>query len=161
MAKNSNCIEKFLSELTDIYVYDSKDCNMPIPFGVANLVSMRFALPATPLLHISIDSDNNEVSALPQSMKAEYQSQQTASGVIYSHTVAADVEQGFDNVRNVANAYKHENCYVVLRDVNANNYLLYTLPNTFLIDEKQGKSTEHTCRISISLKSMSGYIDID
>lgn len=161
MAKNSNCIEKFLSELTDIFVYDNKACKVPIPFGVANLVSMKVTLPATPLLHIAADGDAHEVSALPNTMKAEYQTQQTATGVIYTHSIAVDIEQGFDNVRNVSNAYKHGDCYVVLRDVNANSYLLYTLPNTFVMDETQGKSSEHTCKLKISLNSMSGYIDID
>ena len=159
MKLSNNCREKFLEGVTDIYIYRSSEVQLPVPFNVAQILSMSVGKFGTAVLHIAT-SDEAYVEA--ESITAKTTLTESGNGTLYTFNISVSVENGQDNVCEAVKTLRRTDCIVVLQVQGGTRYLVNTLPNTFSFKSTDSKSrNEDTRELSISAKAISDFIRLE
>ena len=156
---SNNCSEKFLSGVTDVYVYPPSEAQLPIPFSVAQVLSMSGKF-GTAVLHIATEGEVADVMA--ETITAKSTHAESGNGTLYTFSISGSVENGQDNVREAVKTLRKTDNFVVLKTQGGTRYLVNTLPNTFLFRSTDSKSSTDDARdFSISAKAMSDFILVE
>ena len=156
---SNNCSEKFLSGVTDVYVYPPSEAQLPIPFNVGQILSMSSKF-GTAVLHIATESEVADVMA--ETITAKSTHAESGNGTLYTFNISGSVENGQDNVREAVKTLRKTDYFVVLKTQGGKRYLVNTLPNTFLFRSTDSKSsTDDTRDFAISAKAMSDFILVE
>lgn len=154
------CRESYLDGVTDAYVYPMTGSTLPVPFSVAQILSMNGCAFPTALLHVTTTGDENTIDA--DSITAKTSVDIGGNGMVFTFEITATVTDGSnDNIREACKAMRDKDCVIVLRKNDDSLYLCYSLPGTFLMKptESISQTTEqHT--VTISAKSLSSFIPI-
>ena len=157
---SNNCSEKFLSGVTDVYVYPPSEAQLPIPFNVAQILSMSGVKLGTAVLHIATAGEVADVMA--ETITAKSTHAESGNGTLYTFSISGSVENGQDNVREAVKTLRKTDYFVVLKTQGGKRYLVNTLPNTFLLRSMDSKSSTDDARdFSISAKAMSDFILVE
>ena len=156
---SNNCSEKFLSGVTDVYVYPPSEAQLPIPFNVGQILSMSSKF-GTAVLHIATESEVADVMA--ETITAKSTHAESGNGTLYTFNISGSVENGQDNVREAVKTLRKTDYFVVLKTQGGTRYLVNTLPNTFLFRSTDSKSSTDDARdFAISAKAMSDFILVE
>ena len=156
---SNNCSEKFLSGVTDVYVYPPSEAQLPIPFNVGQILSMSSKF-GTAVLHIATESEVADVMA--ETITAKSTHAESGNGTLYTFNISGSVENGQDNVREAVKTLRKTDYFVVLKTQGGKRYLVNTLPNTFLFRSTDSKSSTDDARdFAISAKAMSDFILVE
>lgn len=159
MNLSNNCSEKFLSGVTDVYVYPPSEAQLPIPFSVAQVLSMSGKF-GTEVLHIATAGEVADVMA--ETITAKSTHAESGNGTLYTFSISGSVETGQDNVREAVKTLRKTDYFVVLKTQGGTRYLVNTLPNTFSFRSTDSKSSTDDARdFSISAKAMSDFILVE
>jgi hypothetical protein len=160
MVLPQKCKEQFLDGVTDAYVYAMDTSIVPVPFSVAQILSINNCVFSSALLHITTTGDESGLDA--DDITAKTSVDLGGNGMVFAFEVSATVSDGNnDNVREACKAMRSMDCLVVLCKADGTLYLCYTLPGTFSIkppDSITQSAEQHT--LTISLKSLSAFIPI-
>lgn len=160
MNLSNNCSEKFLSGVTDVYVYTPSEAQLPIPFSVGQILSMSGVKFGTAVLHIAVAGDVADVMA--ETITAKSTHVESGNGTLYTFNISGSVENGQDNVREAVKTLRKTDYFVVLKTQGGTRYLVNTLPNTFLFRSTDSKSSTDDARdFVISAKAMSDFILVE
>ena len=152
--------EKFLSGITDVYIYSTAEVQLPTPFNVAQILSMSGGKFGTAILHISTSGEVSDVIA--ETITAKSTHAESGNGTLYTFSISGSVENGQDNVREAVKTLRKTDYFVVLKTQGGTRYLVNTLPNTFLFRSTDSKSSTDDARdFSISAKAMSDFILVE
>ena len=156
---SNNCSEKFLSGVTDVYVYPPSEAQLPIPFNVGQILSMSSKF-GTAVLHIATAGEVADVMA--ETITAKSTHAESGNGTLYTFNISGSVENGQDNVREAVKTLRKTDYFVVLKTQGGTRYLVNTLPNTFLFRSTDSKSSTDDARdFAISAKAMSDFILVE
>lgn len=154
------CKEQFLDGVVDAYVYTMDASTVPVPFSVAQILSINSCVFPSVLLHVTTTGNESGLDA--DSITAKTSVDIGGNGTIFTFELSATISDGNnDNVREACKATQGKDCLVVLRKADDTLYLCYTLPGTFTIkptDSITQSVEQHT--LTISLKSLSAFIPI-
>ena len=160
MVLSQKCKEQFLDGVTDAYVYAMDTSIVPVPFSVAQILSINNCVFSSALLHITTTGDESGLDA--DSITAKTSVDIGGNGMLFTFEVSATISDGNnDNVREACKDMRGKDCLMVLRKMDSTLYLCYTLPGTFTIkptDSITESVEQHT--MTISLKSLSAFIPI-
>ena len=157
---SNNCGEKFLSGVTDVYVYPPSEAQLPIPFNVGQILSMSGVKFGTAVLHISTSGEDSEVMA--ETITAKSTHAESGNGTLYTFNIIGSVENGQDNVREAVKTLRKTDYFMVLQTQGGTRHLVNTLPNTFSFRSTDSKSSTDDARdFSISAKAMSDFILVE
>lgn len=160
MVSFDNCKEFFLEGITDVYIYPTKSCSIPVPFSVAQVLNINNCSFTDALLHIATQ-DGSPVVA--ETLTAKSTISKIGSQTMFSLEISATITDGKENVRETQRkiAIEEEDCYIVIRREDGQLYLCYTLPNTFSFNATTNVSqTEEQMSLTTSCKSLSDFIPI-
>lgn len=153
-----SCKEIFLEGFTDVYFYPIKGSTLPMPFSIANITSMNNCTFANCPLHLVTGKDDFVVCS---SITAKISSDIGGNGTVYAIELAASVESGYENVREVLKSISTEDYYIVLRNGDGTLQMFYTLPNTFMAKpSNQLTQSDDAPAITVTAKAMSDMIPI-
>ena len=157
---SNNCSEKFLSGVTDVYVYPPSEAQLPIPFNVGQILSMSGAKFGTAVLHIATAGEVSDVMA--ETITAKSTHEESGNGTLYTFSISGSVENGQDNVREAVKTLRKTDYFVVLQTQDGTRHLVNTLPNTFSFRSTDSKSSTEDARdFVISAKAMSDFILVE
>lgn len=157
---SNNCSEKFLSGVTDVYIYPTAEVQLPIPFNVAQILSMSGGKFGTAILHIATSVEDCNVVA--ESITAKSTLTESGNGTLYTFNISGSVENGQDNVCEAVKTLRKTDYFVVLQAQGGTRYLVNTLPNTFSFRSTDSKSpTDDAREFAISAKAMSDFIRLE
>lgn len=160
MVLPDNCKEFFLEEITDAYIYPTKNSSIPVPFNVAQILNINNCSFPDALLHIAT---RDGVPAVAETLTAKSTCSKVGSGSVFSLEISATIIEGKQNVRETQRkiAIEKDSYYIVLYREDGQVYLCYTLPNTFSFKTTTSISqNEEQMSLTISCKSMSDFIPI-
>lgn len=156
---SNNCSEKFLSGVTDVLIYPTSEAQLPIPFSVAQILSMSGTF-GNAVLHIASAGEGADVMA--ETITAKSTHAESGNGTLYTFSISGSVENGQDNVREAVKTLRKTDYFVVLKTQGGTRYLVNTLPNTFSFRSTDSKSSTDDARdFSISAKAMSDFILVE
>lgn len=156
---NENCNEIFLESVTDVFVHPMDGSNIPIPFNVAQILSIDKCSLADSVLHIAISGDD---CLIADSITAKATPSSSGSLPVYTFEISASLDVGNNkNAREADKTFRGKDFLVVLRKEDGTSYLCYTLPNTFAFQTSANVTQSDESRsITISLKALSDFIPI-
>ncbi len=153
-----SCKELFLDGFTDVYFYPATGSKLPMPFCIANITSMNDCTFANAMLHLAVGKEDFVTC---DSITAKLSSDIGGNGTVYALELAASVQEGYNNVREVLGSLATANCYIVLRTAEGTYQLFYTLPNSFLVKpSNQMTQSSSAPTITVTAKAMSDLIPI-
>lgn len=155
-----NCKEIFLEGITDAYIYPMANAVLPVPFAVAQILSMNNCKFGDALLHIATAGETYVVA---DTLSAKSTPVRNGNGTVFSLEISATITEGKENVRETQRkiAIEGDDFYVVLKREDGTHYLCYTLPGTFAFNASTSATqTSEQVSLTISMKSMSDFIPI-
>lgn len=155
-----NCKEIFLEGITDAYIYSSVNAVLPVPFAVAQILSMNNCKFGDALLHIATAGETYVVA---DTLSAKSTPARNGNGTVFSLEISATITEGKENVRETQRkiAIDGDDYYVVLKREDGTFYLCYSLPSTFAFNANTSTTqTSEQVSLTISMKSMSDFIPI-
>lgn len=160
MITTDKCKEFYLDGVTDAYVYPAEKCVVPVPFNVAQILSLNNCRFDGLLLRIDT-AGNSDATA--EKLTAKSSSAKIGNNTVFSFEISAT---GIEEVENLYEIQKkisldNKNCYVVLKKKNGNLFLCYSLPGTFsfrLNTELAQDSEKGT--LTITTSALSNFIPI-
>lgn len=154
---SNNCSEKYLSGITDVYIYPTDEVKLPAPFNVAQILSMSTYTFGTAILHITTSGEVSGVIA--ETLTAKSTITESGNGILYTFNISGSVENGQYNVFEAVKLLRKADYLVVLHTQGGTRYLVNTLPNTFSFRSTDSKSSTDDAReLAISAKAMSDFI---
>lgn len=152
----NNCREKFLEGVTDVYIYPTSAVKLPIPFNVAQIMSMSGGEFGDNVLHISTSGEDYVVA---ESITAKTTLTESGNGTLYTFNISGSVENGQEIVCEAVKTLRRTDYFLVLQTQGGTRYLVNTLPNTFSFRSTDSKSLNEDSRdFTISAKAMSDFI---
>lgn len=155
-----NCKEVFLEGITDAYIYPTVNAVLPVPFAVAQILSVNNCRLGDALLHIATAGETYVVA---DTLTAKSTPARSGNGTVFSLEISATITEGKENVRETQRkiAIEGDDYYVVLKREDGTLYLCYTLPGTFAFNASTSATqTSEQISLTISMKSMSDFIPI-
>lgn len=148
-----NCTEKFLENVTDVYVYASSDLSIPLPFSIPNIKELTFPSLPSALLHLS-KSASDGVECTSITIK------ENASVSAFPHrreqAVSAVIEQDTTRVRDAYSNIVGKDCFVVFVNECNEKFFIYSLPATFGIEYNE--TVENSLSLEMKMQSLSSFI---
>ena len=133
----NKCKELFLEGITDVMFYPKEECVIPVPFMVAQVLSIyNCSLPTEPTLRLATSGDNY---VIVDNLTVKMTLAKQGNGTIYTYNISANVANGGENVVEAYRNMRDKEYLVVLRKMDGSLHLCYTLPNTF----GMGSSTDN------------------
>ena len=134
----NKCTELFLEGITDVMFYPKEECVIPVPFMVAQVLSIyNCSLPAEPTLRLATSGEHY---VIVDNLTVKMTLAKQGNGTIYTYNISANVVNGGKNVVEAYRNMRDNEYLVVLRKTDGSLHLCYTLPNTFGI----GGSTDNS-----------------
>ena len=134
----NKCKELFLEGITDVMFYPKEECVIPVPFMVAQVLSIyNCSLPPEPTLRLATSGDNY---VIVDNLTVKMTLAKQGNGTIYTYNISANVANGGENVVEAYRNMRDKDYLVVLRNIDGSLHLCYTLPNTF----GMGSSTDNS-----------------
>lgn len=155
----NSCLETFLEGVAEVFVYPVENCNIPVPFCVAQILELKNCRFTIPVLHLAL-VEGLDANVIASSLTAKVTPAIEGSGTIYSFDISAAVESGSDNVRDIYKVMEKKDYNVVLRLTDGTLRLCYALPNTFRLSHPLSLEDNAQRNISITLKSRSEFIPV-
>ena len=125
----NKCKELFLEGITDVMFYPKEECVIPVPFMVAQVLSIyNCSLPAEPTLRLATSGENY---VIVDNLTVKMTLAKQGNGTIYTYTISANVANGGENVVEAYRNMRDKDYLVVLRKMDGSLHLCYTMPNTF------------------------------
>ena len=153
------CREKFLEGVTDVYIYPTAAVKSPIPFNVAQIISMSSDEFGDNVLHIAT---SGEAYVVAESITAKTTLMESGNGTLYTFNISGSVENGQENVCEAVKTLRRTDYFLVLQTQGGTRYLVNTLPNTFSFRSTDSKSLNEDSRdFTISAKAMSDFIRLE
>lgn len=157
---SNNCSEKFLSGITDVYIYPTTEVKLPVPFNVAQILSMSGGEFGTAILHITTSGEVSGVIA--ETITAKSTISESGNGILYTFNISGSVEDGQCNVFEAVKLLRKADYFIVLQTQGGTRHLINTLPNTFSFRSTDSKSSTDDAReLTISAKAMSDFIQLE
>lgn len=166
----NSCQELFLNDITDVYVYLAEDCKFSLPFNVPFQASLsNVVLPSENkcLLHITANEalynklvveSASPICCTQGSISVKQTHALSGRITIFTYDVETTVEQGISSLKACIRSMNAADNIVIIKIIDGNMYLLYTLPNTFriMVSDTDMKSAN----AKINTKAMSDYIPL-
>ena len=134
----NKCKELFLEGITDVMFYEKEECDIPVPFSMAQVLYINNCkLPAEPTLRLATSGENY---VIVENLTVKMTLAKQGNGTIYTYNISANVVNGGENVVEAYRNMRDKDYLVVLRKTDGSLQLCYTLPNTFGI----GNSTDNS-----------------
>ena len=125
----NKCTELFLEGITDVMFYPKEECVIPVPFMVAQVLSIyNCKLPAEPTLRLATSGEHY---VIVDNLTVKMTLAKQGNGTIYTYNISANVANGGENVAEAYRNMRDKDYLVVLRKTDGSLQLCYTLPNTF------------------------------
>lgn len=159
MNLSNNCQEKFLEGVIDVYIYSIAEVKLPIPFNVAQIMSMSVYTFGYDVLHIAT---SGEAYVVAESITAKTTLTESGNGTLYTFNISGSVENGQNYVCEAVKTLRRTDYFIVLKTQGGTRYLVNTLPNTFSFRSTDSKSLNEDSRdFTISAKAMSDFIRLE
>lgn len=156
---SNNCSEKYLSGITDVYIYPTTEVQLPVPFNVAQILSMSGGKFGTAILHIAT---SGEAGVIAETITAKSTLTESGNGTLYTFNISGSVEDGQSNVFEAVKSLRKADYFIVLQTQGGTRHLVNTLPNTFSFRSTDSKSsTDDVRELAISAKAMSDFIRLE
>ena len=134
----NKCKELFLEGITDVMFYPKEECVIPVPFMVAQVLSIyNCSLPPEPTLRLATSGEHY---VIVDNLTVKMTLAKQGNGTIYTYNISANVANGGENVVEACRNMREKDYLVVLRKMDGSLHLCYTMPNTFGI----GGSTDNS-----------------
>ena len=134
----NKCKELFLEGITDVMFYPKEECVIPVPFMVAQVLSIyNCSLPAEPTLRLATSGEHY---VIVDNLTVKMTLAKQGNGTIYTYNISANVANGGENVVKAYRNMRDKDYLVVLRKMDGSLHLCYTMPNQYGI----GRSTDNS-----------------
>jgi len=155
----NDCKENLLEDIVEVSFYLASHVNCNVPFGVPGVNEMAATISGNPVLTLSVTA-SNDTDAVMETPSLKVSEKREAAGLVRSHDLQINVEQGFDAAKQAADALSGEDIAAVLKDYEGNRYIIHALPNSTLYSYEDGRGSSHTGRIKFTAQSLSHLVKL-
>ena len=155
----NDCKEILLEDIVEVSFYLASNVSCSVPFGVPGVDDMSVSISGNPVLTISV-TGGDDVDAVMETPSLKVSEKREATGLVRSHDLQINVEQGFDAVKQAADGLSGADIAAVLKDYDGNRYMLHALPNTSLYSYEDGRGSLHTGKVRFTAQSLSHLVKI-
>ena len=155
----NDCKEILLEDIVEVSFYLASNVSCSVPFGVPGVDDMSVSISGNPVLTISV-TGGDDVDAVMETPSLKVSEKREATGLVRSHDLQINVEQGFDAVKQAADGLSGADIAAVLKDYDGNRYMIHALPNTSLYSYEDGRGSLHTGKVRFTAQSLSHLVKI-
>lgn len=155
----NDCKEILLEDIVEVSFYLASNVSCSVPFGVPGVDDMSASISGNPVLTISV-TGGDDVDAVMETPSLKVSEKREATGLVRSHDLQINVEQGFDAVKQAADGLSGADIAAVLKDYDGNRYMIHALPNTSLCSYEDGRGSSHTGKVRFTAQSLSHLVKI-
>lgn len=155
----NDCKEILLEDIVEVSFYLASNVSCSVPFGVPGVDDMSATISGNPVLTISV-TGGDDVDAVMETPSLKVSEKREATGLVRSHDLQINVEQGFDAVKQAADGLSGADIAAVLKDYDGNRYMIHALPNTSLYSYEDGRGSLHTGKVRFTAQSLSHLVKI-
>lgn len=165
------CQEVFMQEIVRIDFMPTNELVVSIPSGVPNLTQASVTLANSvaitddglkdkSFLSLNLTGDSTVDAEMQPSLTHKVTEKRETAGVVRTHTLQVPIEAGFEAVREKESPLLDQDFYILLKDMEDNRYLVYSLPGSckFAFDDQKGQTSTMTLKVTV--ESLSGLIKI-
>lgn len=155
----NDCKEILLEDIVEVSFYLASNVSCSVPFGVPGVDDMSATISGNPVLTISV-TGGDDIDAVMETPSLKVSEKREAVGLVRSHDLQINVEQGFDAVKQAADGLSGADIAAVLKDYDGNRYMIHALPNTSLYSYEDGRGSLHTGKVRFTAQSLSHLVKI-
>ena len=155
----NDCKEILLEDIIEVSFYLASNVNCSVPFGVPGVNEMTGTISGDPVLTISVAA-SDDADAVMETPTLKVGEKREAAGLLRSHDLQINVEQGFDAVKQAADGLSGADIAAVLKDYDGNRYIIHALPNSTLYSYEDGRGSSHTGTVKLSAQSPSPRVKL-
>lgn len=155
----NDCKEILLEDIVEVSFYLASNVNCSVPFGVPGVNEMTATISGDPVLTISVTA-SDDADAVMETPSLKVSEKREAAGLLRSHDLQINVEQGFDAVKQAADGLSGADIAAVLKDYDGNRYIIHALPNSTLYSYEDGRGSSHTGKVKFTAQSLSHLVKL-
>lgn len=155
----NDCKEILLEDIVEVSFYLASNVSCSVPFGVPGVDDMSVSISGNPVLTISV-TGGDDIDAVMETPSLKVSEKREATGLVRSHDLQINVEQGFNAVKQAADGLSGADIAAVLKDYDGNRYMIHALPNTSLYSYEDGRGSLHTGKVRFTAQSLSHLVKI-
>lgn len=155
----NDCKEILLEDIVEVSFYLASNVSCSVPFGVPGVDDMSVSISGNPVLTISV-TGGDDVDAVMETPSLKVSEKREATGLVRSHDLQINVEQGFDAVKQAADGFSGADIAAVLKDYDGNRYMIHALPNSTSYSYEDGRGSLHTGKVRFTAQSLSHLVKI-
>jgi len=161
------CNELFLNEICHVELVPTENCDMAVPFNVAELTETAGTKQVSgrtvdrigqAVMVIDVNDVADYAGVLDSAPTLKVTEKPQAAGYLRQHDLTIPTRGDYEKVRQARGRLAGVDFCVVLRTLGGTRFLLYSLPNssTVSVEDQFGQDSKQT--VKVSLQSMSNMI---